>query len=72
MVLIFSVSHVMYQRQAEKPHPKCGYCGRILDSGFNYMCHVCGATYCYAHKPDRCDHRKVQIPAVNLSSRSKE
>jgi hypothetical protein len=61
----------MFQRQSEKPRPKCGYCGRLLDSGFNFTCHVCGATYCYAHKPDRCNHRGVKLPPLSIAKRSK-
>jgi len=34
----------------------CGLCGRMLGAAFHYTCHVCGAAYCYAHRPDRCSH----------------
>ncbi|HME18654.1 MAG TPA: hypothetical protein VKF15_02825 [Nitrososphaerales archaeon] len=61
---------MMYQRQSEKAQPACGHCGRVLGSGFYYTCHVCGATYCYAHKPDKCDHRKAKMPPVSISQRS--
>ncbi len=66
-----TVSRGMYQRQSEKPQPTCGYCGRTLDTGFNYVCHVCGASYCYAHKPDRCDHRKGKPTPISVVTRSK-
>jgi hypothetical protein len=56
---------MMYQGQTEKPPPTCGYCGRALGGGFNFTCHMCGATYCYAHKPERCDHQKAKAPSVN-------
>ena len=30
--------------------PHCQYCGRRLEeSGYHFMCHVCGANYCYIH-----------------------
>ncbi|HXW38028.1 MAG TPA: hypothetical protein VEJ36_09055 [Nitrososphaerales archaeon] len=47
----------------------CGLCGRALGKGFYFVCHVCGATYCYSHAPTKCDHRKfrefARIQAVN-------
>lgn len=63
---------MMYQKQSEKGQPTCGYCGRALGNGFYYMCHICGATYCYAHKPDKCDHRKAVMPPVTVAFGSKE
>ncbi len=62
---------MMYQRQSEKAQPTCGYCGRVLGGGYHYTCHVCGATYCYTHKPDKCDHRKAKMPPVSVVSGSK-
>jgi len=34
----------------------CNLCGKALGKGYFYMCHVCGATYCYAHMPAKCSH----------------
>lgn len=62
----------MYQKQSERAQQTCGYCGRTLDTGFNYVCHVCGASYCYAHKPDRCDHRKAKPISIGLMPGNKE
>ena len=65
------VKRVTYQRQTEKPQQACGYCGRDLGAGFYFMCHVCGAAYCYAHKPERCEHRKAKMPPVRVPPTSK-
>ena len=54
-----SVATTMYTSQEQKPAPTCGLCGRNLGVGFYYSCHVCGATYCYAHSPQKCDHHKA-------------
>lgn len=61
----------MYAGQQEKVQPTCGFCGRSLTGGFYYVCHVCGASYCYAHKPDRCDHRKARVPPMSVIPRKK-
>ena len=42
----------------------CGVCGRKLGVGYYYTCRICLATYCYAHAPMKCDHkRKLVVPA---------
>ncbi len=61
----------MYTGQQEKAKQACGFCGRSLSSGFYYVCHVCGSTYCYAHKPDHCDHRKATAPPMNVLAHKK-
>ncbi len=58
----------LFQRQAQRAVPACGYCGRTLSTGFYYVCHTCGATYCYAHSPKKCEHRKVRLPPVNIAT----
>jgi len=42
--------------------PTCGVCGRKLGVGFYFSCHVCGATYCYAHAPQKCTHANAKRP----------
>ena len=61
----------MYASQAQKTAPTCGLCGRSLGVGFYYTCHVCGATYCYAHSPSKCDHHKVHLPPPKVALLSK-
>ncbi len=58
----------LFQGQTQKPDPACGYCGRSLSTGFYYLCHTCGAAYCYAHSPAKCDHRKVRLPPIKAST----
>ena len=43
--------------------PTCGVCGRKLGVGFYYSCHTCGASYCYAHSPTKCNHAKARQAA---------
>ncbi|MBI3858806.1 MAG: hypothetical protein HY296_00985 [Thaumarchaeota archaeon] len=62
------MSRTVFQGPAQKASSVCGYCGRTLGSGFFYKCHVCGATYCYAHSPQKCDHKQAKLPIVNLFS----
>ncbi len=53
----------MFTSQEQRAAPSCVQCGRSLGVGFYYSCHVCGATYCYAHSPQRCEHRRaVSLP----------
>ncbi len=61
----------MYASQEQKSARQCGLCGRSLGVGFYYMCHVCGATYCYAHSPQKCDHNRGAVPPLRLTSTSK-
>ena len=28
---------------------KCNFCMRVLGKQYHYICHICGATYCYIH-----------------------
>ncbi len=65
------VSVRVYTSQTQKPAPTCGFCGRNLGVGFYYACHVCGATYCYAHSPQKCDHRKMRAPPPKVALPSK-
>lgn len=39
-----------------KHEDTCWLCGRMLTAGYYFVCHVCGATYCYAHMPEKCKH----------------
>jgi len=41
----------------------CEYCGGKLRLGFNFICHVCGGTYCYIHmtKHSRA-HPRQRLP----------
>ena len=54
------VNWKLYAGQTQKPAPTCGQCGKTLGVGFYYNCHVCGATYCYAHSPQKCDHHRLR------------
>ncbi len=58
-----------YTVKAQKSALTCGQCGRVLGIGFYYTCHVCGASYCYAHSPEKCDHRKVRAPPIKVALR---
>ena len=53
----------MYTSTEQAAAPSCGVCGRKLDVGFHFTCHICGASYCYAHAPVRCDHAKLRQAA---------
>ena len=53
----------------QKTAPKCGQCGRTLGIGFYYTCHVCGAAYCYAHAPEKCDHQRANSPPIRVALR---
>ncbi|HUI86114.1 MAG TPA: hypothetical protein VLY21_03035 [Nitrososphaerales archaeon] len=44
----------------EKAQARCGLCGRALGKGYYFLCHVCGAAYCYAHMPVKCGHPGTQ------------
>jgi hypothetical protein len=59
----------VYEAKSQKSVPTCGYCGRILGVGFYYSCHVCGASYCYAHSPEKCDHSKTKAPPLKVELR---
>jgi tRNA(Ile2) C34 agmatinyltransferase TiaS len=61
----------MYTSQEQKHAPTCALCGRNLGVGFYYSCHVCGATYCYAHSPQKCEHRKVPSHPLDPALSSK-
>jgi hypothetical protein len=50
----------MYTSTEQATAPTCGLCGRKLGVGFYVTCHVCGATYCYAHAPQKCSHSKAR------------
>ena len=63
------MSRTVSQGQAQKPAPVCGYCGRTMSAGFFYKCHVCGATYCYAHSPQKCEHKPALHPVPEVFSR---
>jgi hypothetical protein len=50
----------VYTSAEQTTVPTCGVCGRRLGVGFYYSCHVCGASYCYAHAPAKCDHPRIK------------
>lgn len=47
----------VFAKAEQAPVPTCGVCGRKLGIGFYYSCHICGKSYCYAHAPEKCNHR---------------
>ena len=53
----------MYTSVEQAEAPACEVCGRKLAVGFHFTCHVCGASYCYAHAPAKCAHSKLRRPA---------
>jgi hypothetical protein len=59
----------MYTSAETKAAPTCGVCGRKLGVGFYSSCHVCGATYCYTHTPQKCKHPKANSPALQAQLR---
>jgi len=50
----------MYSSAEQTTAPSCGVCGRKLGVGFYFTCHICGASFCYAHAPAKCDHSKLK------------
>lgn len=56
----------MYTSEEQRTAPTCGVCGRKLGVGFYFTCHVCGATFCYAHTPQKCSHAKARQPNVKV------
>lgn len=54
------VVQAMYTSAEQTTAPTCGVCGRKLGIGFYFSCHVCGASYCYAHSPQKCNHAKLR------------
>jgi hypothetical protein len=59
----------LYTASEQAVAPTCGVCGRKLGVGFYFSCHVCGATYCYAHSPVKCNHAKAKasVPQTRIS-----
>ncbi|MDV3244401.1 MAG: hypothetical protein LYZ66_04405 [Nitrososphaerales archaeon] len=47
----------------QRQEDTCGLCGKLLSKGYFFVCHVCGATFCYAHMPEKCEHRRVRFLA---------
>lgn len=66
------MSSEVYRGAQEKHQDTCGLCGRMLGSGYYFVCHVCGATYCYAHMPEECAHvnRKPIATARTVSQKA--
>ena len=52
------------QRTERDSVATCGLCGKMLSQGYYFVCHVCGATYCYSHMPEKCDHRRLKSLAT--------
>ena len=50
----------MYTSTEQTEAPSCQVCGRRLQVGFHFTCHICGASYCYAHSPQKCAHKKLK------------
>ncbi len=48
--------------------PTCNFCGRKFDLGYNYTCHVCGATYCYIHMSKHSRAHRQQRPSDQSTS----
>ena len=43
----------------------CDYCGgRLSGLGFNFVCHACGAEYCYVHMGRHEIHRASESQAI--------
>ena len=59
---------MMYQGESAKAQETCKFCGRVLGTGFNFTCHVCGATYCYTHRPEKCEHQGMAMTPLGLFS----
>ena len=45
-----------FRSTQEREQDTCLLCGRMLSAGYYFVCHVCGATYCYSHMPEKCSH----------------
>jgi len=58
------VVRALYTASEQTVAPTCGVCGRKLGVGFYFACHICGATFCYAHAPQKCAHVKVRQTAT--------
>jgi len=67
--LEYQMSSGVYEPRVQKTLPKCGQCGRTLGVGFYYACHVCGATYCYAHIPQKCEHLGNKVRPLKVTLR---
>ncbi|MDG6901440.1 MAG: hypothetical protein JRM80_05705 [Nitrososphaerota archaeon] len=50
------MSSQAYPSSQTKHGDTCWFCGRMLKAGYHFVCHVCGATYCYSHMPEKCPH----------------
>jgi hypothetical protein len=58
-----------YPGAQEKHQDTCWLCGRMLTAGYYFVCHICGATYCYSHMPEKCTHaRRKPMTAVRQIS----
>jgi hypothetical protein len=66
---VFYVTEAVYESRAQKSSPTCGLCGRNLGVGYYYTCHACGAAYCYAHAPQKCDHAKARSSPIKVALR---
>lgn len=53
-----------YAEARERTKATCGFCGRTLGTEYHFVCHVCGAAYCYAHIPGKCNHQRFQPARV--------
>jgi hypothetical protein len=63
------MSSEVYPGTTGKHEDTCWLCGRMLKAGYYFVCHVCGATYCYSHMPEKCPHTgRKQSPALNTVS----
>ena len=61
------LSSEAYPATQEKHEDTCWLCGRMLKAGYYFVCHVCGATYCYSHMPEKCLHSsRVQPPSLKV------
>jgi len=57
------------QKESERSkQASCSFCGKALGKEYFFVCHVCGAKYCYVHMYRHGRAHKVQsAPTLVLS-----
>ena len=67
--MIRTMSSEAYPGAQEKHEDACWLCGKSLRAGYYFVCHICGATYCYSHMPEKCQHdRRRPTPSLRIVS----